>query len=210
MTFQRTISFKLAWVGVIVAVVLGAAFSILQLKLDLEDENRRIDALANQILNSTRLPASQAARELDTGLAAELVAGVFLYELIASARITDERGIVLGEISQPLGGKDKLIGKFLDTKVLNYQTSLFDADEPNILYGTLSLTVDREKALSAFFDRSKFVVLSGFARKNCTRLGFVRGFSANNHKTTAPHHQPATSHRSNKYNESADVSFTFP
>lgn len=164
MIFRRTISFKLAWVGVIAAVVLGAAFSIMQLKLDFTEENRRIDTLASQILTSTKLPASQAARELDTGLAKELVDGVFLYEFIASVRIIDERGMVLGEISQPLGGDDKLIAKFLDTKALNYQTPLYDVDESNILYGTLFLTIDREKALSAFFNRSKFVVLSGLAR----------------------------------------------
>lgn len=171
MLFRRTISFKLAWVGVIAAVVLGAAFSAMQLKLDFAEENRRIDVLASQILTSTKRPASQAARELDTGLAKELVGGVFLYEIIASARIVDERGMMLGEISQPIGGKNKLIANFLDTKVLNYQTELYDINEASIQYGTLFLTIDREKALSAFFDRSKFVVLSGLFRN--IALAFV-------------------------------------
>ncbi len=164
MMFRHTISFKLAWVGVIAAVVLGAAFSVLQLKLDFAEENRRIDVLASRILTSTKLPASQAARELDTGLAKEIVSGIFLYEFIASAKIVDDRGEVLGEISQPIGGKDQLIALFLNTKSLNYQSKLTDIAEPSIEYGTLFLTIDREKALSAFFDRSKFIVLSGLAR----------------------------------------------
>lgn len=171
MMFRHTISFKLAWVGVIAAVLLGAAFSVLQLKLDFAEENRRIDILASRILTSTKLPASQAARELDTGLAKELVGGIFLYEFIASAKIVDDRGEVLGEISQSIGGKDRLIAQFLDTKSLNYQSKLTDISEPSIEYGTLFLTIDREKALSAFFDRSKFVVLSGLARN--IALAFV-------------------------------------
>ncbi len=160
MKSRRGISYRLAWAGLAVALALGAVFGISQLTLDFNEQNKRINDLAERILLSAELPAHQAARMLDNALAGEVVKGMFVYDFVVHAKLTDELNTVLGEMSRTVDGENRLFVSLLDEKTRTFTIKLFDKANETNQFGVLELTINRGVALSAFFDRVLFIVVA--------------------------------------------------
>ena len=122
----------------LVALLLALLFSVVAIAIDFNNERNAVDRTVNQVLKSLQAPATQAAFTLSNYQADGVVDSLLEYELIYSAAILTETGVVLnrkshapaisrvrwladrfvqgaGEYSLPLHaqGSSKLIGKIV-------------------------------------------------------------------------------------------------
>ena len=165
----RGISFKLARVAVVLALILGLILSILQVARDYSDERGNLDATVEQILRVATAPARRAAFELNTELAGEVLAGLLEYPFVSQAAIVDNSmGVVASEnrtLDEPehFWANLELLEKEVQYSVelTGFATQSGAEARP---FGRLDVTVNQVVALGPFFRRATFVVISGVVR----------------------------------------------
>ena len=99
--FFSGISFRLAKIGVLVALGVGFVMGIAQLYLDLQAHKGNTHELISRITEVSTPPAARAVHTLDNTLAAEVVNGLLKYDFIISVTIEDELGNDLASGDQP-------------------------------------------------------------------------------------------------------------
>ncbi|MBL6945351.1 MAG: PAS domain S-box protein [Rhodospirillales bacterium] len=163
--FHKRLSFSLARIGVTVAFLLGVSIGVIQVALDYSSQEEILDATIQRILEVTARTATPAALNLDEKLATEIVAGLLDYEFIVRARIDTDLGDALAavEIARK-ESETRWITRQITSEFSEFTISLYDAGNPSVEYGTLFIVVDRDAALTGFFDRSIFIFSSGVAR----------------------------------------------
>lgn len=163
--FRDRLSFKLARTGVILAFLLGLLLSSAQLYWDFREQDSAHDAIIQRILSVAQPPASRAVHILDEDLAAEVVDGLLEYEFIKSAEIYDDLGIELAREERDIQESGtRWITRKITEEFRDYTIPLQAAAHQGVAPGRLTLTVDRDKALSDFFDRSVFILGAGIVR----------------------------------------------
>ncbi|MEJ2418942.1 MAG: diguanylate cyclase, partial [Exilibacterium sp.] len=80
--FFRGISFRLAKIGVILAIVLGLSMSSVQLYLDFQHQEQELENLVNRAIEVATPPAARAVHTLDDDLSAEVINGLLTYDFI--------------------------------------------------------------------------------------------------------------------------------
>lgn len=154
------ISFQLAKIGIICALLLSLILGCLQLYVDFHNEKVRINLLVNDVIHVATPPAIRSVATLDTVLSNEVVSGLLSYNFIYKVTIFDESGFILAtdtterELSQP-----HWLSQLAPLGNREYFANLPLAGYTDGTAGKLVLTVDGDKALEGFFGRAKYVML---------------------------------------------------
>ncbi len=157
------ISFKLARMTVLVALVVGLLMSALQVYRDYLDANEQLAQIVTESLEAVDKAATRAVLLIDAELANEVISGLFEYDYISSASILDENGSPLASIEREVVRRNDILGL---TMLLGQQSETFSRDLVSEDYiagspGRLTVTVDRAVGLIPFLDRAMVLFLSG-------------------------------------------------
>ncbi len=167
------LSYKQAKSAVLIAVILGMFFSILQIYLDFHTQEKTLQSTVTQVLNIIEQSASQAAYSLDREFATELISGLFEYKPIYEASITDDLGNILSKIEgskengwvKPL--TDAIFGQSrvynIELKILPPPVSFAEMGKV-IPVGELIVKVDTYPIGVDFIRRSLIIFFSGMFR----------------------------------------------
>jgi len=161
------LSVKQAVATLAIALVLGLAAGGWELQSDYRAQHEQVRAATAADLNLVRGLAVEAAYQLSTELAGEVVAGLAHDDAVTSVRLADNYGGVLGRVDHPA----------LDTAFPGLAQSLFGdiarhdlalevraADGSVTSVGSLSLGLDPGRLLDRFLDRLLATILGGAAR----------------------------------------------
>jgi hypothetical protein len=159
---RRRISFRLALRSVLIALVLGLAFSAVQLATDYSEQNKQLERTIRNMLAAAEKPAMIAAFQLDAELADEVIKGLFAYEFVVNSRIEDEFSDTLVERKQKAKSTAfSWISKLTNNTQKLHVVDLFTQEADRRFVGTLKVVVDQNIALSSFYNRSVLVIASG-------------------------------------------------
>lgn len=153
------------WV-VVVALVAGLLMSLAVMVRDYVQTSESIEKSARQILQSVEISAAYAAYTIDKNLANDILAGLFKFESVSSARFTGELGQLLAESYRPIKNKTQwgsaLFGENLVFLIqLNYQPI---KSMPKKYVGVLEIVVNGGSTAHAYFDRVCYEALMGLLR----------------------------------------------
>jgi len=162
---KERISYRLAVICVAMTLILGSLFGLAQVASDFRDEITLTSDRIQRILNGAEINATNAALRLDDIQAAEIVKGLFVYDFIVRARIEDERGGILGSLERqaPQRKTRWLTDRFTES-TLTRRMILTAPGNSNKVIGTLDIEVNFDLALSAFYERSWFALISEVIR----------------------------------------------
>ncbi|MDP6833471.1 MAG: PAS domain S-box protein, partial [Alphaproteobacteria bacterium] len=164
MRLSRNLSFRQARDAVIIAFVVGLAFSLWQIFADLQDERDAVERTVNQVLKTLNAPAVLAAYTVDENLANDVVHSVFEYRPIYSAVLVDDFGDTLAELRRPASAEGLSI---LADAVLEgrdkYSLPLVNESTGQSL-GELRVQVDGALIVDNFLRRSTLTIVFGFIR----------------------------------------------
>ena len=163
--FRDRISFKLARAGVVLAFLVGLLLSSFQLYWDYQEEGTALQAIIDRILSVAQPPASRAVHILDEDLASEVVDGLLKYRFVRKAEIFDDLGIELAsKEKEEAKSSTRWITRNITREFEDHTIQLLSEDLLDVAPGRLSVTIDRDQALSDFFGRSLFVLGAGIVR----------------------------------------------
>jgi uncharacterized membrane protein affecting hemolysin expression len=162
----KGISFRLAKLGVVVALVVGSLMSGLQLYLDFQTQKKDVENLIASIMRVSKPPASRAVYTLDNMLAAEVSEGLMMYEFIVNVAIEDEDGNILASASKPnietntRWATKQLSESFsVTTEKLRMPGEVFSGAQ-----GLLKIVVDMDAAYQSFYKHAVSLIAIGFLR----------------------------------------------
>ncbi|MHA7878534.1 MAG: putative bifunctional diguanylate cyclase/phosphodiesterase [Saccharospirillum sp.] len=163
-TTQR-LSFRLARLGVVLAVLVSLVSSSYQVFLDFREEKNTLNTLLERMLDGSTFAASRAVHTLDFNLANEVVNGLFVYDYVIEASITDELGNTLARRETDAGNRPTpWYTQFLQNRYVDYQSPLLTDSLGEDIFGLLTLTVDQAVAYESFIDRAQSTLLLGAAK----------------------------------------------
>ena len=164
--FFQGISFRLAKVGVIIALLVGTVVSIIQIYIDFQSEYTAVNSLVSRIMSVSTPPAARAVHTLDNTLASEVTTGLMQYEFIIAVSIEDELGNELAASGKVRGQSNTIwITQQItqDLKVFESPLGLPGAQTSN---GRISFVVDMDAAFSTFYDHALVIVSIGLIRSS--------------------------------------------
>jgi len=162
--FFRGISFRLAKIGVVIALFVGTIVSALQIYVDYRTQFSEVNRLVYKIVDVAAPPAARAVHTLDTRLATEVVTGMMKYDFIISVAIDDELESELAsqKKSRQRSNTAWLTRQFSeDLKFYVWPLSL--PGNPNVK-GRIKLVVDMDMAFKPFYHQSLLLVGVGLLR----------------------------------------------
>lgn len=162
--FHRRLSARLAFWVMLIALLLGIVTSAAQIFLDYFNVRGEFDAQTQQVITALKVPAAQAAYQMDRALATEVVNGLIQYDAIVSVKLLDNYGEILAENSEPLQQSDWRWASYtlfgLDPEII----TPLKIESENQVFGKLIVVSDVHKLATSFWERSVTVFLSGIAR----------------------------------------------
>jgi len=156
---------KLTKLSLAVAFSLGLLVGMVQVMLDYLEQDEQLNRDINNILKAAEKPAKEAAYNLNQNVAAIVIDGLLQYSFIDNAVITNSFGEVLASgIEVPdIDSFTRSISNYLFDIDKEYTIDL-PGDDRHPLYGQLSITVDKHKAMGNLYERSLFILFSGLLR----------------------------------------------
>ncbi|WP_049722997.1 putative bifunctional diguanylate cyclase/phosphodiesterase [Gilvimarinus polysaccharolyticus] len=160
--FQR-LSYKLARTSFVVVAVLGVLVASLQAYLDFRSNYQDIRTNVEEISRVSRSAAQRAVFLLDERLAEQVVDGLSEYRFLGHIAIYDDQNKLMAEYRQPVIASQSLwLTKLLVGESETFEYILQDgADAPA---GTLRLELNKDRALSPFYQRAWRALLTGTVR----------------------------------------------
>ncbi len=160
---SKRLSYRQARLVVMIAVGLGMLFSFLQIYLDYFSTQKEFDSTINQLLDTIKQPAIQAAYTLDRGLAEKVVQGLFHYQAIYKVELLDDSKETLAKDKKALIETQwRWISELIFGQEKIYQIPLFLPQ--NSQFGLLKVTVDTHFIAISFLERGLVILMSGLAR----------------------------------------------
>ncbi len=151
---RTRISFRVAFLLALSAVLIGCIAGAVQIAADFRDEQRRLHETTAAILATATLSASRAVLTLDDELGDEIVKGLTRRTFITSAQIFDERGDVLAtRTREPRRGARKPLWLPMQMGLVRHATPLpvsGAADDQ----GRLVIEVDEPAYFESFLQRA--------------------------------------------------------
>lgn len=161
----QRLSFKQAGLTVLVAFIIGALLSLVQIGVDYASEDAAINREIHALMDISHNPAARIAYNIDAELAQELVAGLQRSPAVIGARIVDNNGETLASTSRPLAESSyRLLSDFLFGSSRHFETRLSVEHAPEEQLGSLQLDIDTYAFGSNFLKRSMLTLVNGFAR----------------------------------------------
>ncbi len=164
--FFQGISFRLAKVGVVVALLVGFVISAIQIYIDFHSESTQVNSLVSRIMAVSTPPAARAVHTLDNALAAEVATGLMQYDFIIAVSIQDELGKELaGSQKNRQESKTLWLTRYFteDLKVYEAPLGLQDVATSS---GKISFVVDMDAAYGDFYDHALIIISIGLIRSS--------------------------------------------
>ncbi len=164
-SFKHSIAVTLSKIGVLIAFIFGFLISVFQIYNDYVSQEDELTKTVMQILQVTESSAKQAVYEYDDVLANKVINGLFSYQPITKAIITDDFGEVLAqakknvEIQKPWW----VIGEVLSGQ-RQFQINIITKDSLDNSQAQLIVQVDAYSGASAFYVRASIIFVSGIIR----------------------------------------------
>lgn len=158
------ISFRLAKVGVVIAVIVGLVMSAVQMYIDYQVQSTEIGRLISRITEVSTPPAARAVHTLDHRLAEEVATGLMRYDFIIAVTIEDEAGNELASESRvrPASKTVEFTKLFTeDLQLFNSPLFIPGNDDAN---GHISFVVDMDTAFIPFYQQSAVLISIGLIR----------------------------------------------
>jgi len=159
------ISYRLAKIGVVLAIILSVLMSWVQFYLDFMSQEKEFESLIDKILKVSTPPAVRAVSTLDDELAYEVVNGLLRYGYVYRVVIHDDTGNILAQGSNP---RPELKTRWLTSKITNNSRDFSDVLVlPGYMDGTagsIEFSVDMDLFLEGFYDRTFTAVITGIFR----------------------------------------------
>lgn len=158
------LSYRQATYAVLAALLLGVCLSLVQIGIDLRSERSKVDGTVLEVMRTVEDSAAQAAYSLDRQLATRVLAGLFQFRPVYSARIADDFGDVLGSRERDLAREQsRWLAELAFGADRRYEIRLevADLDEP---VGTLIVDVDSYFIAQPFMERAVVLLVSGVVR----------------------------------------------
>jgi len=160
------ISFRLAKVGVFMALTIGFIMTSVQVYVDY---GRHVELTNERLQRSLMVatpPAQRAIYTLDSNLAQEVATGLGIYEFIVEVVLKDELGQVAAEIkTMPLESRTRWLTKVISEEFLVREAVLnISQNGEENLAGSLAVVVDMDAAFQPFYQNSAGLLVLGFMR----------------------------------------------
>jgi len=162
--FHHRLSYRQAMGTVLIAFILGAVLSGVQIGYDLFTERRQVDSTVSQVIGMLRESAAQAVFNVDRSMTNTVINGLFEYKPICEALIIDEFDTLLAHKERPMvAGRLKWLADVIFDRDIRYAIPLFYQDEKEPI-GSLNVSVDNYHIAKNFISRSGLVLIGGFIR----------------------------------------------
>jgi len=161
------LSVKQALATLAIALVLGLAAGGWELQADFRSQHEQVRAATAADLNLVRGLAVEAAYQLSTELAGEVVAGLAHDDAVTGVRLADNYGGLLGRIDRPaVNSALPTLAQSLFGDIARHELALEvrGADGSFTQVGSLALELDPGRLLDRFLDRLLAIILGGAAR----------------------------------------------
>ena len=164
--FFEGISFRLAKVGVVLALIIGMLMSAVQIYLDFRSQLLQIQQDMEMAVRVARAPAERAIFTLDTELADEVASSLMQHNYIVEAALKDESGVDVARQSKEVPLTNTSWISELLTK--NRRTMRADVYVPRYAnkVGSIEFTVDMDLALARFYRSAALVISIGLIRSS--------------------------------------------
>lgn len=145
--------------------VLGTAFAVSQVYLDLQEEKARIEGIGPRVADSIYLSASSVAYRLDKVVALEILSGIVGSFGVVSAQIIDDFGDPVAIVVQPVSDSvtTSVASILVGNRGLSTTRELSVGHEAKSV-GRLTIEVNPALAAQDFGARTLRVILSGFLK----------------------------------------------
>ena len=164
-SFFEGVSFRLAKIGVLIALAVGILMSAVQIYIDYQSQSVRIDAMINRQIAVATPPAERALFTLDAELAQEVVSGLVQYEFIIHVALKDELGRVFSEQSvKPRASNTRWLTRLITDERMPFEAPI-ELGELNSS-GHLSFIVDMDVAFAPFYQNAAIVISIGLIRSS--------------------------------------------
>ncbi|MFL0809627.1 MAG: EAL domain-containing protein [Agarilytica sp.] len=163
-SLAQGISFRLAKVGVVIALIVGLLMSAIQMYIDYQVHSTEFSRLISRVSAVSTPPAARAVHTLDSMLAQEVTSGLMRYDFIIAVTIEDEFG---GELAGQQKDRTKSKTSWLtelfaeDLKIFSSPLFANQSQTPN---GFISFVVDMDKAFQPFYQQSLVLISIGLIR----------------------------------------------
>jgi len=165
MRFRDRLATKQARSVILLALALAIVFSVLQIYADYSRQKKSLDSNVLQVINTMKQTAIQAAYLVDAPLAMNVAKGLFEYQPIVDVKIFDDFNVELASLNRPIAEyRLRQISDILFGKKRKYTIPLVANIPKQTNVGKIIVYVDPLSQTAAFFDRSVFIVISGFFR----------------------------------------------
>jgi len=164
--FFHGISFRLAKVGVIIALLIGSLMSAIQIYLDFKAQLNEVNHQIASITDMSTPPAARAIHTLDNMLANEVAEGIMVNDFIVAVTIEDERGNQIAESNRiPKPSKTVWITRSISQHLKIFSAPLYiPSSEQNGDHGLIRFIVDMDAAFAPFYQHSAVVISIGLIR----------------------------------------------
>ncbi|MFT7560065.1 MAG: diguanylate cyclase (GGDEF)-like protein/PAS domain S-box-containing protein, partial [Flavobacteriales bacterium] len=164
--FFEGISFRLAKVGVVLALLVGILMSAIQIYIDYNVQIVQVDDMIENAVKVTRPPAERAIYTLDTELAEEVANSLMQHDFIIEVFLKDELGgIVAHKFKEPIPSKTAWLTRLFTEDRLRYEAAV-KVPRHDDMAGAIGFVVDIDAAFSPFYQHSALVISIGLIRSS--------------------------------------------
>lgn len=161
--FFQGISFRLAKVGVIVALLVGSLMSAVQIYIDFQAQSKEVNNLIALATDVSTPPAARAIHTLDNMLANEVAEGLMGFDFIVAVTIEDELGNEIAESRRiPVNSSTVWVTKQITQHLVVHSAPLYIPGQDD--HGLINFVVDMDAALASFYKHSAVVISIGLIR----------------------------------------------
>lgn len=165
-SFFRGISFRLAKVGVVLALLVGMLMSSVEIYIDYQSHLLQVNALISRIAVVSVPSASRAVLAGDQGVSEEIIFGLMQYDFIDSAQIETVNHTLLAQQHRKyVHSNTQWLTSFFQLPLRHFEAPLIDKVSSSTI-GTLKLVVNMDSALKTFYERSALVMSIGLIRSS--------------------------------------------
>ena len=162
---KNSLSIKLLRIVLLSALAVGGILGCAQIVFDAYITRQAVTEDADRILNMFRDPSTQALYSLDSGMAMQVIEGLFQDKAIRQASIGHPNEPVLAEKSR---GLQETSSRWLTDLILGkertFSTALKGSGPYKEYYGDLNITLDTATYGKSFLTNAGALLLSGVLR----------------------------------------------
>ena len=166
--FFRGISFRLAKVGIVLALLVCILVSIVEVYIDYRSHKVQIDELISRIASVSAPHAVYAIKKDNVKLASIVVSGLMQYSFVEQATLLDVNQRTLFSDKRTLPSSNTLwITQNISVVSREFRTPLNKESDVTLpAVGTLALVINMDAALIPFYERAALVMGIGLVRSS--------------------------------------------